>query len=222
MRKNISRLLIIFGILAIMAAIGLFVYNVYDSKRAEKASHDIIHEIDDAKKTEEFKEDFYVPEDMPTPLHELYPMMDMPAVEIDGYRYIATLKIPSIKLELPIMEDWDYSRLKISPCRYKGSAYTHDLVIAGHNYASHFSKIKWLEPETEVILEDMKGNVFKYTIAWTEVIDPENVDEMTEKVTVDEEGNDISEENNWDLTLFTCTTGGGSRFAARCVLDAEE
>ena len=25
----------------------------------------------------------------------------------------------------------------------------------------------------------------------------------------------------WDLTLFTCTWGGGSRLAVRCVLDGE-
>lgn len=188
-----------------MATGGLVAYNFYDSWRADQASNDILDKIDEMGIEEEEVEEGEVP------IYEQYPDMPMPAVEIDGYRYIATLKIPSIKLKLPVMEEWDYSRLKISPCRYSGSAYTHDLVIAGHNYAAHFSPIKWMETGTVVILKDMAGNVFHYTVAGIDTIGPYDVDGMTKK----------KKDEDWDMTLFTCTTGGGSRCAVRCVLDKE-
>ena len=37
---------------------------------------------------------------------------NMPTVEIDGY-----LSVPSVGLELPVMAEWDYDRLKTAPCR---------------------------------------------------------------------------------------------------------
>lgn len=206
MRKKLSKFLVRIGILAILAAVGLTAYNLFDSWRANKASNDIIDEMPDI-----------VVDDDDTPLYKLYPDMPMPSVEINGYRYIATLEIPALNLKLPVMEEWDYTRLKISPCRYSGSAYTNDLVIAGHNYRSHFSRIKWQKPGTKVILTDMDGNVFNYRIDWTEVIDPEDVDDMTKRIRMDKKKKKEIDAG-WDLTLFTCTTGGSARFAARCVL----
>ncbi len=206
MRRVISKAFIIIGIALLLATVGLVAYNIYDSKRAEQASKEIMDQIEsmDNGAEQDTSED-------ERPIYEIYPEMDMPAVEIDGYRYIATLKIPSIDLKLPVMEEWDYSRLKISPCRYAGSAYTHDLVIAGHNYAAHFSQIKWMESGTTVILEDMAGNTFHYKVSYTETIQPEDVELMTEK----------KEDDQWDMTLFTCTTGGGERCAVRCVMDKD-
>lgn len=209
MRQTISKYLIRIGILAIIAGLGLAAYNVYDSWRAKQASQKIIDEIPD------------IPEE-DIPLYKQYPDMLMPAVEIDGYRYIAVLEIPSIHLKLPVMEEWDYKRLKIAPCRYSGSAYTRDMVIAGHNYRSHFSKIKWLDPGTEVILHDMAGNTFHYKIEWTEIIHPLDVSDMKDRIKEDPEDKKKTIDAGWDLTLFTCTTGGSTRFTARCVLTDEE
>ncbi len=207
MRRFISRLFIILGIILLLATAGLVGYNLYDSKRAQQASADIMDRIDAMNDTTN-QEDT---DDSQRPIYELYPEMEMPYVEIDGYRYIATLEIPSISLKLPIMQEWDYTRLKISPCRYSGSAYTHDLVIAGHNYGSHFSQIKWIEPGTVVILTDMAGNTFHYTVSYTEILQPKDVDQMTQK----------QEDDQWDMTMFTCTTGGGERCAVRCIMDEE-
>ena len=86
------------------------------------------------------------------------------------------------------MQQWSYPGLKIAPGRYFGSLYTDDLVIAGHNYARHFS------PLTQLTVD-------------TEVLQPTQIEEMAVK----------TPENNWDLTLFTCTTTGQARYALRCV-----
>ncbi len=63
-------------------------------------------------------------------------------MKIDGNYYIGVLTIPSLDLSLPVMEDWDDEKLKISPCRYAGSLYQKNLVIAGHNYQRHFNGIE--------------------------------------------------------------------------------
>ena len=49
----------------------------------------------------------------------------------------------------------------------------------------------------------LDGNVFRYEVVDMETIPPEGVEAM---ITGD-----------WDLTLFTCTTGGSARVAVRCV-----
>lgn len=53
----------------------------------------------------------------------------MTVVEINGYDYVGYLSVPKLDLELPVMSDWDYDRLKTVPCRHFGSTKTDDLVI---------------------------------------------------------------------------------------------
>ena len=89
------------------------------------------------------------------------------------------------------------SRLKISPCRYTGSAYTNNLIIAAHNYKSHFRKLKHLHAGDIVTFMDMDRNVFHYEVVESEILKPTTIDKM--------------ESGDWDLTLFTCTIGGRSR-----------
>ncbi len=100
------------------------------------------------------------------------------------------------------MSDWDYTKLKKAPCRYAGSAYHDDLVICAHNYRKHFSRIKWMNSGDAVNFTDTDGNVFHYAVADVEVLNPMATEAMTS--------------GDWDLTLFTCTTGGQTRFALRC------
>lgn len=99
-------------------------------------------------------------------------------------------------LSFPVMSDWDYAKLKISPCRYMGFVYQDNMVIAAHNYPKHFGNLKDLKSGDEVIFLDVSGNEFIY-------VRSNAVEEM--------------EEGDWDLTLFTCIAGGRARIAVRCV-----
>ena len=65
---------------------------------------------------------------------------------------------------------WSYPKLKIAPCRYSGSAYTGNLVIAAHNYRTHFGLLESLAPGAQVKFTDVEGNVFSYEIA--EIVHP--------------------------------------------------
>ncbi|MBE5815360.1 MAG: sortase [Clostridiales bacterium] len=148
-----------------------------------------------------------LPEPTFVPDYQLYPEMEMPIVEVDGHAYIGTLRIPDLGLELPVMQEWSYRKLKIAPCRFSGSAYQGDLIIVAHNYVTHLGNIKNLPAGAEVTFTDVAGNVFCYALAEIEILKPNQVEELM--------GTD------YPLTLVTCTIGGRTRVTARCVLTRE-
>ena len=197
MKLKKGTIFIVMGLLLIVAALSLTLYNIYDSKRAEQTAKQTVIEIE--KNIPDTPDEEFSP--------FLYPDREMPTTEIDGYRYIGVLEIPELNLTLPVMEEWDYYRLNISPCCYSGSFYKDNMVIAGHNYQSHFGELKQLVVGSEIIFTDVEGNVYNYEVAWTETLQPNQTKEMTEE----------NEKDPWDLTLFTCTISGSSRFTVRCV-----
>lgn len=188
------------GLLLIAAALGLVLYNVWEADRGAKASERIVEELD-----ESIPEIFSAPPDVEG-LPEEASTEAMPTQEIDGYLYIGILDIPSLGLHLPVMADWDYERLKSSPCRYTGSYYTDDLVLCAHNYGKHFSPIKWISPGVDVYFTAVDGQCYQYQVSNRETIQPTAIEEMVDDTKED-----------WDLTLFTCNTGGQTRCAVRCV-----
>ena len=76
-----------------------------------------------------------------------------------------------------------------------------DLIICGHNYASHFGNLKNLCEGDLATFTDIDGNVFTYRMVEQETLPPTAMDAM--------------ESGEWDLTLFTCTMGGQSRVTVR-------
>ena len=212
------------GCLLLAAALGITIYNILDNRRAGmavKATAERLEEIiprnapDDAEQTmpvdEEDIPDYVLNPEMDMPVAEedipdyvLNPEMDMPVIQVDGCDYIGTLELPTLGLTLPVMSDWDYPRLKIAPCRYAGSAYQGDLVIAAHNYTNHFGTLKNLKIGDRITFTDLDGNIFSYSVAEIQTLDPYAVEDM--------------QSGDWALTLFTCTVGGQSRVTVRCEL----
>ncbi len=132
---------------------------------------------------------------------------NMPVVDVDGRSFIGTVSVPSLGLLLPIQNEWSNDNAKVSVCRYKGSAYTNNLIVAGHNYAEHFGTLNQLSTGDEVIITDMNGKSFYYEVVNIETLGSYDIEEM--------------EEGDWDLTLFTCTVGGASRVTIRCEATGE-
>ena len=131
------------GLLLIAAALLLTCYNLWDERRATNSAGEALRELETLRPEEpETVEETEIPD------YLLDPGREMPAVEIDGGRYIGVLELPSLGLELPVMESWSYPNLRVAPCRYGGSAYQDDLIIAAHNYASHFGRLKELKSGT--------------------------------------------------------------------------
>ena len=198
MKANRGTILMTIGLLLLAAALFLAGYNIWDEHRAEGSAQQVLDQL----VSETPQPEPPAPEE-PTPEYILHPEMDMPTVEIDGSRYIGRVTIPALGLELPVMSQWSYPNLKIAPCRYQGSAYTGDLIIAGHNYRTHFGPLKNLGVGDTVLFTDADGNQFRYTVAQVENLAKTAVEEMAE--------------GDWDLTLFTCTLGGQTRVTVRCV-----
>ena len=197
----------IIGLLLLAAALFLTAYNLWSDEMASISANMALEQLNTdvqentsmvlpALPSGESLEEAYIPD------YILNPEMDMPEKEVDGQKYIGVLKIPVLSLELPVISEWSYPSLKIAPCRYAGSVYLNNMVIAAHNYQSHFGRLETLSPDDEVSFTDMDGNVFAYKVVEIETLSPYAVEEMTT--------------GDWDLTLFTCTVGGQSRIAARC------
>nr|WP_325220656.1 sortase [uncultured Oscillibacter sp.] len=185
------------GFLLVLAALLLTGYNVWDEGRAGDAADATFQAL--KFQTEEGQEE--LPEYI-LPDYLVDPRFEMPAVEIDGYDYIGYLDVPSLELSLPVMSEWSYPQLKIAPCRYAGSVYLDDMILAAHNYDRHFGRLKNLEGGELVRFTDVDGNVFDFSVTELELLWPEQTEEMLS--------------GEWDLTLFTCTLGGRQRVTVRC------
>ncbi len=194
--------LIITGFVLILAAAGLFGYNVIEERKAENSSVKAVGVLEQQIVIKEYPEIFENAAEAEIPDYILNPEMEMPETEIEGIKYIGTLEIPKIGLKLPVISEWSYPNLKIAPCRYFGSAYLDNIVIAAHNYKSHFREIENLSSGDEIIFTDTDGNVFVYYVGAKEVLPPTAIEEMTS--------------GEWDLTLFTCNPAGTFRVAVRC------
>ena len=125
-----------------------------------------------------------------------------PVAMVGEYEYLGVLSLPALGLELPVMADWDYERLKLAPCRQFGSVETDNLVIAGHNYINHFANLNQLKAGDSVTFTTMDGAVHSYTVSRTDVISPDE----TEKVA----------DSGYALVLYTCTYGRKSRVTIYC------
>lgn len=207
MRNKQGWLPITIGLLLVTAALCLSAYNLYDSFRASQSVENLLGRLDtgifSGESEAELPSSPAESGEFEIPDYVLNPEMEMPVQTIDGQDYIGVLSIPAYDLELPVISQWSYPSLKIAPCRYSGSAYTNDLVIAAHNYPSHFAVLSKLEEGDSLSFTDMDGNVFLYEVALREILSPADVEEMTG--------------SEWDLSLFTCNASGQSRITVRCV-----
>lgn len=193
-------LLMALGLLLIAAALAFTGYNIWDSNRAGEAAAAVITELQ-------------IPEKIQPATPILHKSMEEKNVEyppmatqtINGYDYIGTLEVPCFSLELPVMAQWDYDRLQISPCLYSGSYFTGDLVICGHNYPTHFSYLKSIALNEDIYLTTVDGYRYHYRVDNIETLEPTEISQMVEPT-------------DWELTLFTCHTGGQTRCAIRCSL----
>ncbi len=182
------------GMVLIVAAVALLAYNLYEARQAQELVERRLQELE-IEIPENFSE-----EGLPEYLQN--PEMEMPVKRIHGNDYIGMLELPALGLKLPVISTWSYPNLRVAPCRYQGSAYTDDLILAAHNYASHFGKLKTLHQGDEVSFTDVDGHRFVYKVIDIETLQPTALKEM--------------EAGEWDLTLFTCTIGGQSRVTVRC------
>ena len=225
--KRRGRFFLVAGTLLIAAAMGIVGYNLWENRQAGIARDRVVEQLSkelpllsgqpspaQSEKRDDGKEsNIYLPfpggsdsvanvQEIVYPDYVLNPNMEMPTKTIDGHEYIGVLFVEAEDLYIPIMSDFDYKHLKINPCRYAGSLYQDNLVLAAHNYATHFGWLYTAAVGDELTFTDMDGNVFRYRIADIEQMRPTEAKRMVE--------------SEWALTCFTCSIGNQTRLAVRC------
>ena len=193
MRRKLGIVCVLLGITCILASLSWMGYNRLDEQNAAHTA-DVIREnvkeqIEKLPSEEEKQGQEVLPQEMPT-------------MQTDGYDCIGVLSIPVLALELPVLTDWSYEKLKAAPCLYYGNYYEADFVIAAHNYTSHFGRISRLQPQDLIFFTDVNGVVRCYEVVLTETLPADATKEMIT--------------SGFDLSLFTCTLGRGSRVTVRC------
>lgn len=192
-----GRTLIAAGLLLLIAALGLSGYNLWQEHRAAASADSAMAEL----AAQIPGPGALLPDGM-LPDYQVAPDMEMPTVAVASYDYIGYLSVPALSLELPVLSEWSYPNLKVSPCRYAGSAYEDGFVICAHNFKRHFGGLKDLSIGDAVQFVDADGNTFDYVVAEVGQLNPDDTREMLSK--------------DWALSLFTCTLGGQFRVTVRC------
>ena len=120
-----------------------------------------------------------------------------------GYNVVGIIKIPSINIEYPILENTNDETMKISITKFWGNNVNDigNFTMAGHNYyKAMFGDIKKLNIEDIIEMTDLTGNTVKYKIFDKYITDPNDV-KCIEGV----------EKDKREITLITCTKGRSNR-----------
>lgn len=195
MRRNkAGKYVMLLGVLCIVAALSLAVYNAWDDHRATVESAEIMDEVRTAivQRTEQ------------EPDTEENNVANKKTITVDGDTFLGCLLVPSMGLEIPIRSQFSMEGMESAAVCYAGSMEENNLVIGGHNYSRIFRPIKQLPEGALVQILDAGGKVTDYEVVSLEILNPNQVDALT------------ADSDDWDLSLFTCTTGGGSRYVVRC------
>ena len=200
MRNKAGIVFIALGAVLILSALLLLLYNRHEAALAGKEAEILLSDVEAAIGGQTSSDG---PTD-PTEETETEPTLppELPVVHLNGYDYVGYVEIPALELKLPVMATWDYDLLQVAPCRQFGSSRTDDLVIAAHNYVTHFGYLKKLIPGDTVVFTDMDSIVNTYAVAKTETLDPTSVDAV--------------KNSGCDLVLYTCTIGGKTRVCVFC------
>lgn len=201
MKKTSGNIMIFLGSLCMLGAFGLFSLNY--SLNEAGAEHC-------ASIASEFTALVSQPEYFPSTLEEevettpLQTTVRNEGILIQGDLYIGLLEIPSLALSLPIHMDLTYSKLETAPCVYTGNLMDNNLVIAGHNYRSHFWYLRNLGVGAALSITNPNGKVYRYQVTEIQTLHETQVAELEAR-------------DDWALTLFTCDYPDSSkRIVIRC------
>ena len=173
-KQTLGKYIIRLGVVLIVLALLLFGYDTYRTHKAEEFAKTTMEKIKDLKV-----------------------VGDMPVVEIDGYEYIGYVSIPRFGQELPVMSEYDTTRLNLAPCRHFGSTTNDDLIIAGHNFPGHFGNLMYLGQNDVLKFSTFADEEIYYRVVSNAVYYPNQTKAI--------------QDSGWDLVLYTCTWSGYER-----------
>lgn len=153
MKKRKVSILAIAGTVLIVCSLclvaALHIGMVQGSRQSRKAAEQISRLL--LEKTPGIAEDFYDSQ--------------MPVMEIDGKDYVGLLEVPAFGICAAIADSWEGESLFSALGRAWGSAYDGTLVIGGPDYPGQLDFCDKVEPGTKVMVTDMTGAQFSYTVS---------------------------------------------------------
>lgn len=192
--KYLAERLIATGVLMLLLCTGFVIYNstleTNAARQVQNTTQRLLDGIGEASA-------------LPLPLHEPELASD-DSYFFEGREYLGVLSIPDLGRQLPVLVQCSDENLQHAPCRYSGGINAGGLVIAAHNFSSHFGGIAELELGSVLSFTDANNIERQYKLELIETLEPEDVDAMCD--------------TDWDLSLFTCTYGGAGRVTARWML----
>lgn len=201
-KSKAGKYIMILGGLCISMALFLAIYNIWDDHRATVESSAIAEEVRTAIEQRTDQES----EEQDTEKNSTVEKDTTETINVDGDTFLGCLLVPSMGLEIPIRSQFSMEGMESAAVCYAGSMEENNLVIGGHNYSRIFRPIKQLPEGALVQILDAGGKVTDYEVVSLEILNPDQVEALT------------ADAADWDLSLFTCTTGGGSRYVVRCAL----
>lgn len=203
--KRASEVLIAFGVLLLLGALAILIKTSYENANADEHARQTV---------EQLRENIYEqPNEQPNSSISGTESVDNntssgqssskeAVVVIDGTGYLGYLSFTGYGKVLPVLADWSFENLQYAPARFSGSVIDNNLVIAAHNYFSHFYLLNEMTEGNEVILTLPDGKEIHYIVDKIERLSPTEFDKLTA--------------GDYDLTLFTCTPTGLARATVRC------
>lgn len=205
-RLMMEQLCLLLGSVLVLAAVCLCVYDRLEDARAGAEAASAVSRLRQSQSIaapeEELPPQSAVAEEAQPAAEPKPETASEPAAASVQREYLGVLTIPALGLELPVQTEWSAANLKASPCRQCGSVEGGDLVIAAHNYKSHFGRLDSLSEGDEVRFTSQDGAETVYTVERLATVSPDEPEALRE--------------GGCPLVLYTCTPGGKARVAVYC------
>lgn len=228
-KKKVYKFNFLLSIFLVCALISLCIYAEYDRNKSEETSQGIMSEFSDKTQEDTTIAKNNILTVILDEVHEVdegdqsgdntkenIPKAIINKREVEttseGYRYstIATINIPKINVQYPILDGETDSEqetealLKISPTKFWGADPNEvgNFCIVGHNYRNtkFFSKVPMLENGDVIEITDSSGRTIRYSVYDKYEVIPDDLN-CTSQLT----------DRRKEITLITCTNDSKMR-----------
>ena len=218
-KRKLFKLQFFFCVFLACLLFSYYIYAEYDRSKSEEVSQEILagitrkNEIDTTvKKTDNIiivalddTQEIGIPE----MLEEQEPStVEYTASSGINYTVESIVRVPRLEINYPVIAETSEELLKISVTKYWGPGPNEvgNYCIVGHNYKSKkmFGRLSEVVNGDIIELEDIDGNVVKYSVYDKYIVEPTDTSCTTQLTNGKKE-----------ITLITCTNYGTQRFVVK-------
>ena len=204
--KNTKLIIYIFLLFVIMCSLFLLYVLEYNVKTYDKNLYaEIYKEFNELEQLEEPSTSI----DITNTSSNSNPVIYKTNARGNMYRVIATINIPKLNLNYPIINETTEEYLKISPTKLYGAEpnQTGNLCIVGHNYEDDtlFSNLDQLTNGDIIKIKNTSGKTEKYSVYNSYIVNRNDVSCL-----------DQNTNGKTEITLITCTNKNNKMLIEKC------